>query len=329
MFLKWALKNKGTFFPIFFSSKLTTQVSVFNPSLSISKDGIGTFVFRTTKYRYLRPTINLKNLTSTGSIQYLYPKGEKLSNSFFFTTHDFTLNTAHCSTAIQVNSVARPNFISGEEFDYSAIEDFRICRNGERFILLGNIGIKDGFRRPLLYEIDPKDCFREKVNMQNPMIIDEVNMNKIEKNWLPIEDRPGEYVRWPISHDISGQRFAQIKSILNTQMHNTKLIEQSNIFGGSQLVKFDSGYLCITHSRKTRGRKNNHQYFHQFLYYDLNFRLMKTSNPFTFLGFDTEFCSGLTIFDNKIFLSFSCNDSLNFVLSFNLTEKIWDEDFEF
>jgi hypothetical protein len=329
MFSEWALKNGGTLFPIFFSSSLTSSKSFLNPSLSISDDGTGTFVFRTTNYRYLRPVRNLSSLTSTGSIQYLCPKSTTISNAFFFAHHDFSSSNQNFSTTIEIDRIHSPIVPPNKEFDFSAIEDLRICRFGTTFILLGNIATAEGMRRPFFCEIDPIQKNQNQVPLLNLQTIEISNMNKVEKNWLPIEGRYGEFIRWPISLQKSGTRFAQVVSILQPQLHTPNFREQPNLYGGSQFARYKEGYISVIHFRKNGIRKNNHQYFHQFFFYDINLRFVKSSKPFCFLGFDTEFCSGIATYKDKIYVSFSCNDGLNFVLSFNLAARIWDGDQDF
>lgn len=324
MFSEWALKNGGTLFPIVFNANLIANKSLLNPSLSISEDGTGTFVFRSTNYRYLRPVRNLSSLTSTGSIQYLSSQTGAISNSFFLAHHDFHSNNLNTSMTIEIDRIQTPILPMLSEFDYSTLEDLRISRFEAKVILLGNIATTEGKRRPFYCEIDSIDRDQDQFRLLKQQSLEISNMNMIEKNWLPIEGRYGEFIRWPMSLKMSGDRLAQVISIFQPELQTEIFIEQPNIYGGSQFARYEEGYIGVIHFRKNGIRKNNHQYLHQFFFYDKDFNFIKNSKPFSFLGFDTEFCSGISIYKDKIYVSFSCNDSLNFVLSFNRTESLWD-----
>lgn len=329
LFSEWALKNGGTLFPIVFNANLIANKSLLNPSLSISEDGTGTFVFRSTNYRYLRPVRNLNSLTSTGSIQYLSSQTGATSNSFFLAHHDFPSNNLKTSKPIKIDRIQTPILPLSSGFDYSTVEDLRISRFEGRLILVGNIATTKGKRRPFYCEVDSINRDRNHFRLLNLQCLEISNMNMIEKNWVPIEGHYGKFVRWPMSLQMSGNRIAQVISIFQQELQTEIFIEQPNIYGGSQFVRYENGYMGVIHLRKNGIRKNNHQYLHKFFLYDKDFNFVKSSNSFSFLGFDTEFCSGLSIYKDKIYVSFSCNDSLNFVLSFNRSESLWEHNHDF
>jgi hypothetical protein len=328
LFSKWAIKNGGTLFPITFDPTLTRGNSVFNPSISIDAEGTGTLVFRRTNYRYLRPIRNMKSLTSSGSIQYLKPRTDKITNSFFVVKYDFSPSQLNSLPIIVIDKAYWPIFDSNPDFDYSTLEDLRISRFGKKFNFIGNIGMQEGNRRPFYFEIDDINRSQERFHLQNQRAINHPEMHKVEKNWIPIEGNGCELVRWPLVSQESGIDSAQVVSIVEISAKEKNDDEYPNIYGGSQFVEFDGGYISVVHSRHSGIRKNNHRYLHQFFFYDKNLKFIKSSKPFTFLGFDTEFCSGIAIHLEKIFLSFSCNDSLNFVLSFDKKAPIWNGNYE-
>lgn len=325
LFAKWALKNGGTLFPIFFDSSVVLGNSLFNPSINIDQNGVGTFVFREANYRYLRPVKNLRSLTSSGTIQYLKPKNGKICNSFFLAQYDFFSTKLNYNPVIRIDKTFRPSLPLNSDFNYSTLEDLRIGNFGENFNFIGNIVTENGKRRPFYFEIDKLNCNTNQFSLQNQRVIDHIAMNKLEKNWVPIEGKYGEFVRWPLTLPESGHLSAQVISMLKLKLGENQVLENSNVYGGSQIAKLDDGYISIIHSKYKGNRKNNHRYLHQFFYYDTDLNFIKASKPFTFLDFDTEFCSGLTIHLEKIYLTFSCNDSLNFVLSFDKSALIWEQ----
>jgi hypothetical protein len=322
------LKNQGTIYSICFPAEFVNGKTIFNPSISISQDGIGTLVFRTTNYRYLRPTGSFTSLTSTGAIQYLLPRKQVARSSFFLAQHNFSSNHSKPYTNISFERFFLPDLPKSSEYNFESIEDLRICAQDLKFTLLGNILVSDNRRRPFYFETEflPQDAAL--IQLKNMKLIEFPYMAKIEKNWVQIEGEPNLVVRWPLGTKSSENNIA-ITSLLKDQFDNyEEFQEEPNLFGGSPFIKYLDGYLTVVHERKFGNRKNNHEYFHKFLYYNNDFQLVKSSIPFSFFGFETEFCSGLTIYLDKVFISISCNDSLNFVISFNKFSNILEADFE-
>lgn len=328
MFSEWALKNEGTIYPISFSPGIVKNRSILNPSISVSKDGMGTLVFRATNYRYLRPIGNFISLTSTGAIQYLYEKKQPASNSFFLAQYDFSLNYSKSVVNIKLNKLFLPLLPELSKYNFESLEDLRICAQDRKFVLLGNILISANRRRPVYFEIESFSKENEVIPLRELRIVDHANMMKIEKNWVPIEGDLNRVVRWPLSSKSSGKNNAIITTLNQETSRTEKIEEHPNLFGGSPFIKYESGFLAIVHIRELGKRKNNHKYLHKFMYYNSNFELLNSSKPFTFLGFETEFCSGISIYKEKIYIAFSCNDSLNFVISFSKFSALWDDNLE-
>lgn len=326
MFLDWALKNGGTLYPLTFSPDIVKNRSIFNPSISISQDGIGTLVFRTSNYRYLRPTPNFSSLTSTGSIQYLYGKKQIISNSFFFAQHNFSLVSSNSVVAINIDRISLPEFPEREKHDFRSLEDLRICAQDQKFTLLGNL-LLENRRRPIYFETELYSEWKKVIPVRNLCVIDFPGMMNIEKNWVPIEGDPNQVIRWPISSKSETHLRASISVIRreNNEIQDTR--EQCTLFGGSPFIRYEDGFLTVVHYRESGKRKNTHRYLHKFIYYDRNFEVLQSSLAFTFLDFDTEFCSGISIYKDRIYMSFSCNDSLNFVVSFSKLSNLWSSNF--
>lgn len=332
MFSSWAVKNGGTLYPICFSPKLFAGLSILNPSLTINSEGLATFVFRISDYLYYRPLKNFESLTSTGAIQYLHLNEKKLNHiPFFVAKMDLPINTRKSMQIIYIDTIITPIMNSNSDLDFSTLEDLRICENNQNLVFIGNIATKNNKRRPLYFQIDKENLY-ENVNheicINSVNLIEQPNFAKIEKNWVPIEGEKDRFIRWPQTNEGIQNKLALVFDTSKELPIKTETVEDSTIFGGSPFVKFKSGYLTIVHSRKEKNRKNNHQYFHHFNFYNQNFELVKSSNKFTFLNYETEFCSGISISNNNIYLSFSCNDSLNFLLSFKESLNIWTANFE-
>jgi len=313
LFLSWALQNEGTLYPIFFDQKITRDKSILNPSLSISNEGIATIVFRGTDYKYIRPASNLDYFTESGSIEYIKPRKHFPYIPFFFAIHDFSKKIDGTSVSpIEIKKIYSPVFDDNFTIHYSSIEDLRICRVNKKLTLIGNIQWRGKMRRSVYFDIQEIHPNISQVIIENLEIMNSEGLSSIEKNWVPIEDVSDTFVRWPNPTELF------LKSSVDEKTSVTNFPQfKRELFGGSPLVIFQNGYLSIAHSRVSAQKFNNHRYMHTLIFYNKKFEIEYMSKPFTFMGYETEFCSGISVYSDKVFLSYSCNDSLNFIISIN------------
>jgi len=106
-----------------------------------------------------------------------------------------------------------------------------------------------------------------------------------QKNWMPV------------AGTATGGRFVVIADCAEEGCPVTERFR-----GGSQLVPFGDGWLCIIHeiALKMNGRR---VYDHRFVYFDRGFALSAFSEPFSFTGEDIEFCAGLTYSDERTLIA--------------------------
>lgn len=138
------------------------------------------------------------------------------------------------------------------------------------------------------------------------------NFNTIEKNWMPISDKPFFYLRWPNPGQVlEFNNSFQYKGI---HKENTIPLVDEEWRGSSALINFYGMYLGIIHishrwSVQDQGMSgSNSQYWHRFVVYDKDFNLVKATKPFCFLYGGTEFANGLEIVDDRFFISFGYYD---------------------
>lgn len=107
-----------------------------------------------------------------------------------------------------------------------------------------------------------------------------------QKNWMPIINH-GDY------------RFIYATyptTLLNSEMGHitipaTKEFECSNHRGGSQVIFFEDGWLCLTHEVEYTGRIRN--YLHRFVYFDRNFKIRRVSDRFKMSSCPIDFVAGM------------------------------------
>ncbi len=116
---------------------------------------------------------------------------------------------------------------------------------------------------------------------------------RCEKNWLP-------FLKEGLLHAIySYDPFIIYKPNIETGDCETILKYQpshdfSRFRGSAAPIKFDEGYLMLVHE-VVQMPDYERRYLHRFLYLDENFRVKKTSKPFTFMHIGIEFCCSMIL----------------------------------
>jgi hypothetical protein len=118
-----------------------------------------------------------------------------------------------------------------------------------------------------------------------------------EKNWVPILDRPYEFVKWSNPTEVvrvypSGEPTITThlgQFIPNASHHDWR--------GGSQLLLIDGVYVHIVHETNlyfTELKRKDATYRHRILLRDPHtLKVVGKSEPFSFMGGKVEFCCGL------------------------------------
>lgn len=136
--------------------------------------------------------------------------------------------------------------------------------------------------------------------------------SSIEKNWMPVSNEPP--LKQTFVYSISPTMTLDVDSsspfapvIKTTDYPSVKL---EGYRGGTPLVPCGDGYLAVGH--RTLFKPSRH-YVHRFLHFSNTtgeLQIDRFSPAFVFMSaFDIEFCSGLTIRDETVVLSFGYRDS--------------------
>jgi tetratricopeptide (TPR) repeat protein len=106
-----------------------------------------------------------------------------------------------------------------------------------------------------------------------------------EKNWAPIVDGPDLKFMWRPGTVVDNEG--------KVIFHSPPPITTDIVSGGSQLVKFDTGWVALVHTAHQLPNSPCRYYYHRWAYYDRDFRLLKLSAPFVFEDRVIEFAAGL------------------------------------
>ena len=151
-----------------------------------------------------------------------------------------------------------------------------------------------------------------------------------EKNWMPILDKPYHFIKWSNPVEV-------VKVDMDRRQADTVLLGDDTLDlkwglrGGTQVVRWDEDtYIAILHEcyfipRDTNGYKDS-IYRHRFIVWDNQFKLKMLTQPFDFMGGKVEFCTGMDIDDQDVYITFGYQDSSCFAIKTsreNIEELIW------
>lgn len=203
------------------------------------------------------------------------------------------------------------------KFEMVGVEDIRLVRwNG----ILYGIGCNrdfdpSGYCQMVMIEINEK-TFSEKsrIYIKNP------EGSTVEKNWVPIIDKPYHFMRWfnPMQIVKVNPETGDFEVVFEREFEMPEIDYNGHrLRGSSQIIPINDGYLAIIHvvqlTLNGRGDKSG-RYLHQFLFWDKDFNLKGYSKLFNFTGNVSEFCVGLCEKNGQLYIPFSTNDATQYIL---------------
>jgi len=145
------------------------------------------------------------------------------------------------------------------------------------------------------------------------------NNSYCEKNWMPIIDRPYEYVKWTNPTEVVkyNPTTQTTETIVSTKFQS---LNTRDLRGGSQVIPYKNHYLAVLHEvdlfRSEAGRKNA-TYRHRFALWDKDFNLLRVSPMFDFMEGKIEFACGMTEYNDQILITFGFQDNIAYLLAVN------------
>ncbi len=106
-----------------------------------------------------------------------------------------------------------------------------------------------------------------------------------QKNWMPIIGTGRRVFMYRLLHIVDDD--GNDVQVLPTGQ------ETQHISGGSQVIPFMGGYLCIVHEAHPLPGSGLRYYLHRFVWFERNFERCKIGKPFVFEDRAIEFCAGL------------------------------------
>lgn len=319
MLTKKVINGGGRIKPLLIPFELSKGTGIMNPSIFI-EDGKIKMNVRGVQYLILHSENTQRFPSRWGPLAYMNPE-----NDMHLRTTNFYVELSSELEPTRITQVDTSKLDVEPVWEFIGLEDVRLVKwdgkywycgvrrdtktNGEGRIELSEIQIDEhGVREINRYRIEPP-----------------IPGSYCEKNWMPVIDKPFHFVKWTNPTELVK---VDINSLSSTTEYSSKytIPNLPDLRGGSSVIHYGKHYIAITHDvrlfKNELGQKDAF-YFHRFVVWDENWNLIKVTNPFTFMDCRIEFCCGLGIIGDKVFVSFGVQDNAAYILEIPL--KMWED----
>ena len=308
-FVKEVLSNGGILKPLIVPSSETNGTGLFNPSI-YNDNGKLIINIRHCQYTIYHSEKN-KFEHEWGPLVYLHPENDMtLTTTNWYGELDNDLNILFSKKVNTLMLDVTPLW------EFVGLEDVRIVKWNNKLYFSGvrRDTTTNGVGRMELSEIEindnePREISRKRIPAPLP------DNSYCEKNWMPILDMPYHYVKWSNPTEIV--KFNPNDNLTEVIFMGEYVQKPYDFRGGSQVIRWKDYYLCVSHSvnlyRNEIGKKNA-DYFHSFIIWDKNWKVVKYTDMFKLLGAKIEFVSGICVFNNDIIITFGFQDNAAYVL---------------
>lgn len=205
-------------------------------------------------------------------------------------------------------------------WQFVGLEDARLAIWYNKLYLIGvrRDTTTNGEGRMELSEIVIEDNKAKEIDRQR-MPAPPPNTSYCEKNWMPVIDKPYNFVKWTNSTELAEY---DIDSKTTKTVFTKPFIQLNTVDlrGGSQVIPYNNYYLALTHEVnlfRTELGKKNATYRHRFVLWDQDFNLLRVSPRFDFMCGQIEFACGMTEFNDQLLITFGFQDNASYILACN------------
>lgn len=313
---KTALLRGGEVVPLIIPTEYSKGTGLTNPSI-LKTNGKLLLNIRQVGYALYHSEENQKHQSPFGPLVYLHPEDDKT-----LTTRNFLCELDNKTLEVKdFKEVDTTKLDVKPLWEFVGLEDARLVNWDKKLLMTGvrrdttpngegrmEISEMEGHKEISRYRIEPP-----------------TEGAYCEKNWMPILDMPNHYVKWCNPTEIVEVNRKTGKS------KTVKLVEQDvklprDLRGCSQVVKYKDYWVCITHEVdlwwNEQGNKDSH-YYHRFIVWDKDWNMVHYSDGFKFMDARIEFCCGLHIEGDEMYIPFGFQDSAAYILK--MTTDIFEE----
>ena len=310
MLAKYVITNGGSLHPLVIPASETNGTGLMNPSVFVD-NGKVVMNLRHCQYTIYHAEKGIFE-HQYGPLVYLNPENDiTLTTKNFFCELDEKMNIVK-STKVDTSKLdVKPIW------EFIGLEDARVVRWDGKLYLCGvrRDTTTNGVGRMELSEIEVstdsvKEISRVRIDAPAP------NTSYCEKNWMPILDKPYHFIKWTNPTEV-------VKADPVTGACETVVLQElnagysGNIRGGSQVISWEDGYLCLNHITylfKSELQRKNARYRHVFTKLDKDFKIQKVSKEFSFMEGEIEFACGMAQLNDDLLITFGFQDNASFLL---------------
>lgn len=321
------LKLNGNIIPLLLPSELYGGTGIMNPSVYIHKErllctirNINYIFYHSEKQRTQHPH---------GMLTYVHPE-----NDVTLTTHNFIIEldpiTYEQIKIFKIDTSITQNY--KPKWEFIGHEDVRLFSWEDQLYVCGIRRDLDkiGTSRMELCKLKEKESsFIEHSKFRIP--VPNGDNSYCEKNWVPILDKPFNFIKWHNPMEIVEVDPIKKTSIIKKTGEIFKGLKY-DLRGSSQVIKIDNYFYSLTHEThlgKTVEGYKNATYKHRLVQMDEDFNIIKTSKSFSLLGAQVEFVAGMTLNTkrNELLISFGFSDNSAFLFAAS-ADKFLEEIFK-
>lgn len=309
-FVKYCVERGGSIHPLLVPSNTMVGPSLMNPSI-LNIDGKLLVNLRNVNYVLYHAEDGI-NEHVWGPLCYLHSEQNAVlatHNILCFLDDNFSINSS---------SIVDTSLLDVKPlWEFIGLEDSRLVYWDNKLFLSGvrRDTTTNGQGRMELSEIlidknQAREISRQRLPAPDP------NNSYCEKNWMPIIDRPYEYVKWTNPTEVV--KYNPIdKTTITKNLTQYQQLNTRDLRGGSQVIPYNDHYLAVLHEvdlfKSEAGRKNA-TYRHRFAVWDKDFNLLRVSPLFDFMEGKIEFACGVTEYNDKILVTFGFQDNIAYLL---------------
>lgn len=284
-----------------------------NPSPFVDDDGDILLILRHINYTLYHAENNQRFPSIWGPLSYLHPeKDQRLVTTNYLCRLDDDYNIINYTKIDTSKHDVKPIWT------FVGLEDARLIKwNGKYY----GTGVRrdtttNGQGRMELSELEiDKEAWTAKevsrVRIEAPIDKD----SYCEKNWMPILDRPYQYIKWTSPTEVVE---ANPETGESKQLDVIEgVVSPTDQRGGSQVLRWGDYYIAITHEvvlYKNYLKQKNGTYRHRLCVWDNDFKLIGLSASLSFLDGQIEFVCGAAVVNDNLLVTFGFQDNAAFAL---------------
>jgi predicted GH43/DUF377 family glycosyl hydrolase len=310
MLAKYVITNGGSLHPLVIPASETNGTGLMNPSVYVD-NGKVMMNLRHCQYTIYHAEKGIFE-HQYGPLVYLNPE-----NDITLTTKNFLCELDEKMNIVKSTKVDTSKLDVKPIWEFIGLEDARVVRWDGKLYLCGvrRDTTTNGVGRMELSEIEVsadsvKEISRVRIDAPAP------NTSYCEKNWMPVLDKPYHFIKWTNPTEV-------VKADPVTGACETVVLQElnadysGNIRGGSQVIPWEDGYLCLNHITylfKSELQRKNARYRHVFTKFNKDFKIQKVSKEFSFMEGEIEFACGMAQLNDDLLITFGFQDNASFLL---------------